>query len=129
MDNQGKLDLLQRALDAEDERDELRVRVADLEGRLKSALNADPTTATRALSWISRAETGEGLISEVLRYVAQRSLSSTDLPAGWVARAEAQVASVRVMTRDLRELTEQPDEKWADYVERSSGRRSILRDP
>lgn len=123
----AKLDLLQRALDAEDERDELQRRLTDMEGRFKAALNADPTTASRALSWIGRAERSEDLIRQVLGYVKQRSLSSTDLPNGWVARAEAQIAAVRILERDMRELTEKPDETWADYTERESGRRSIFR--
>lgn len=124
-----KLDLLQRALDAEDERDALLARIADLESRFKSALNADPTTASRALSWIGRAENAEALVREVLRYVEQRSVSATDLPGGWVARAEAQIKAVDILVRDMRELTERPDETWADYTERVTGRRSVIRDP
>lgn len=122
-----KQELLKRALDAEDEREHLHSRIHDLEGRLKAALNADPTTASRALSWIGRAEQAEALVHEVLRYVAQRSLSSTDLPNGWVPRAEAQLKSVEILVRDMKELAERPNETWVDYVERESGRRSIFR--
>lgn len=108
--------MLERALAAEDDRDEALRKVADLERRLRVSLNADPTTATRALSWIGRATEGEELLSEVLLYVRQRSLSATELPPGWVARAEAQIAAVKIMTRDLTPLVERPtDETWTTF--------------
>jgi hypothetical protein len=124
----SKLELLNRALDAEDRADELERRNADLELRIKAALNADPTTAVRALSWIGRAEEGEAMLCEILHYVNGGELRGTALPPGWVARAEAQIAAVRLMRRDLMELTEKPSESWADYVESHSGRRSVIRE-
>lgn len=122
-----KFDPIRRALDAEDARDEALKRINDLEHRLKAAINADPTTASRALSWIGRAERSEALVAEVLRYVRQRSISQTDLPGGWVARAQAQMKSVEILNRDLAPLAEKPEESWEQYTERESGRRGIIR--
>lgn len=124
----SKLDLLNRALDAEDRADDLERRCADLELRIKSALNADPTTATRALSWISRAEEGESMLMEIVNMVGAHELKGTDLPPGWVSRAQAQLAAVAIMRRDLTPLTEKPSESWSDYVQSHDGRRSILRE-
>lgn len=106
--------LLERALAAEEEAELLRSRVIDLEARLKGVLGADPTTAVRALAWIGRAETGEELIREILIAAGQRSINSTDLPAGWLARAEAQLAAVAILRRDQAEMAERPDgdESW-----------------
>lgn len=127
-----RLDLLERALAAEEARDEAARKLAVLEGRLRAALNADPTTASRALSWIGRAEAAETLVKQVLRYVDQRSLASSALPPGWVARAEAQMRALKILQRDMPDLdkpSQDPDEIWATYVERESGRRSLLVDP
>jgi len=109
--------LLERALDAEERLDKAKARIDDLESRLKAAMGADPSTATRALSWVGRAETSERLVAEVLRLVDQRSLPSTDLPAGWVARAEAQMRSVAILKRDQAKLGEKPpdEEYWTRF--------------
>lgn len=106
--------LLERALAAEEEAELLRSRVIDLEARLKGVLGADPTTAVRALAWIGRAETGEELIQEIVIASGQRSINSTDLPAGWLARAEAQLAAVAILRRDQAGMAERPDgdESW-----------------
>lgn len=103
--------LLDRALAAEDRADQLEERVKDLETRLKGALNADPTTAIRALSWMYRAENGERLIQEIVR---DHKLNSIDLPAGWLARAEAQLAALAILKRDQEAIAERPgdNESW-----------------
>jgi hypothetical protein len=100
---------LERALEAEERADELEARVGDLLGRLKGVLGSDPTSAVRALSWMSRAENGEKLIQEIV----SSDMRSTDLPPGWLTRAEAQLAALRILKRDQRELTESaPDDEW-----------------
>lgn len=121
--------LLERALEAQEENDKLRERVADLESRLKAALNADPSTASRALSWIGRAEQAETLVRQVLLFVKQRSLDTTHFPPGWVARAEAQIKTVEVLERDLRHLAERPpdDDYWTTFDD-PKGRPGVVRD-
>ena len=121
--------LLERALRAEEARDEAERRAADMEVRLRGALNADPSTATRALSWVGRAEAAEQLVSAVLRHVGQRSLEATALPPGWVSRATAQMKAVEVLQRDLQHLIERPpDTDYWTTGQDALGRRSIVTD-
>jgi hypothetical protein len=104
---------LERALAAEDQVETLKDRVADLESRLRGALNSDPTTAVKAMSWMHRAENGEQLIKEAALAVKRGEIKSTDLPSGWLARAEAQIAALEILGRDQAELMGEPgDESW-----------------
>jgi hypothetical protein len=106
---------LERALAAEDEVDALKERVKDLEARLKGVLGSDPTTAVRALSWIHRAENGEKLIRDLVHDVnVGQGIRSTDLPPGWLASAEAQLAALQILKRDQEQMAERPseDESW-----------------
>lgn len=123
-------DLLNRALDAEDRVERAERRIEDLKSRLRGALDADPTTASRALAWIGRAEQAESLLAEVLRYVKQRSLDTRDFPPGWVSRAEAQMRAVEILRRDMADMAERPDnseEYWTTFVD-SLERRGIVKD-
>lgn len=119
--------LLERANEAEDRADALQRQVDALRGSLQAALNMDPTAASRAVAWVGRAENSERLVGEVLRYVKQRSITSIELPPGWVTRAEAQLRAVEIMHRDLG--LERPDEGdyWATGVT-PDGRRTVMRD-
>lgn len=121
-------ELLERALSAEDALELALKRVADLEMRVRGALNADPTTASRALSWVGRAEQAEALLEEVLRFVSQRSLNTMDFPSGWVTRAEAQIKAVGILKRDQEKFAERPDDDyWTRYVD-PKGRAGVVRD-
>lgn len=121
-------DLLERALTAEEGLERALARIADLELRMRGALNADPTTASRALSWVGRAELAEGLLGEAMRFVRQRSLNTQDFPPGWVARTEAQLASVVLLKRDQERFAERPDDDyWTTYVD-PKGRAGVVRD-
>ena len=120
---------LDRALEADARAESLAARVADLEQRLRAAINAEPTTASRALSWVGRAESAESLVRQILRFVDQRSLSGHELPDGWVAMARAQMKAVAVMDRDLHALVERPGdgEFWSQIVD-GKGRRGVVND-
>jgi hypothetical protein len=122
--------ILDRALEAEDRAEKAEKRVRDLEGRLRAALSADPTTASRALSWIGRAEQAERLIEELMRFIDQRAIDTRDFPGGWVARAQAQMRAVDILRRDQAEMAEKPenaDEYWTTFVD-SLERRGIVKD-
>lgn len=116
-------------MEAEDRCDALRERVEDLEGRLVAALNADPSTATRALSWIGRAEQAERLLKEVKRYIDQRSLDRGKFPNGFVTRLEAQLKTVEILERDQANLAEKPvdNDYWTTHVD-AKGHRGVVRD-
>jgi hypothetical protein len=105
---------LERALAAEEEVESLGARIRDLNVRLKGALNSEPTTAVRALSWMHRAENGEKLIAEVAQQAKDGLIGTSELPAGWLARAEAQLAALKILRRDHEQLMEVPDadEAW-----------------
>lgn len=105
---------LDRALAAEEQVENLKARVRDLEERLKGVLGSDPTTAIRALAWMSRAENGEGLIGQILTSARAGEIKSTDLPPGWLARAEAQISALAILKRDQAEMAEAPGdgESW-----------------
>lgn len=122
--------ILDRALEAEDRAERAEKRVADLEGRLRAALSADPTTASRALSWIGRAEQAEDLVAELLRYIDQRAIETGHFPPGWVTRAQSQMKAVAILRRDQAEMAEKPenaDEYWTTFVD-SLERRGIVKD-
>jgi hypothetical protein len=121
--------LLERALLAEERVEELEGRVRDLESRLRGALNADPTTASSALSWISRAENGERLLGALLRRIGQRSIDTREFPDGWVAQAEGQMRTVTILKRDQAAMAERPDAQdyWTESTD-ALGRRSVVRD-
>jgi hypothetical protein len=107
---------LERALAAEDQVEALQTRVKDLEDRLKGVLNTDPTTATRALAWMHRAENGEDLIGAVLTSARAGEINSTALPPGWLARAEAQMKALDILRRDEKQLMDAPDdETWEQW--------------
>lgn len=120
---------LNRALEAEDKVTALQERVHDLEGRLKAAMNFDPTTAVQALSWIGRAEQAEGLLRELKRYTDQRSIDRGQFPNGLLARIEAQLKSVDVLRRDMAELAERPDDSEAYWAtaDDAKGRRGVVK--
>lgn len=121
---------LDKAIKAEARVEELEARVGDLTSRLKAALGADPATAIQALSWVTRAEQGEALVAQIVRYLDQRSLASTDLPDGWEASARALLKALEVLKRDQGEIFERPDDSgayWTTNVD-SLGRRGIVKD-
>jgi hypothetical protein len=122
--------LLERALLAEELVEGLRERIADLELRVRGAIGADPTTASRALSWVGRAELSENLLIELMRRIDQGSIDTGHFPAGWVARCRAQMKAVEVLRRDQAEMAEppsNPDAYWTTGVDRK-GRRTVVRD-
>lgn len=118
-------------LAAQERADAAEARSADLESRLRAALNADPTTASRALSWVSRAECAERLVEQIVAYLDQRSLSSGDLPQGWEATARSQLKAVELLRRDQAKLAERPggngEEYWTVHQD-TLGRRGIVKD-
>lgn len=93
--------LLERAVAAEERADAAEEALARLRQRLNAAIGAEPGTATAALGWMARARLAESLVREVLRHVEQRSLTSRDLPPGWVARAQSQIAAAQIGDCDL----------------------------
>lgn len=121
--------LLERALAAEERVDGLLERIADLESRMRAALNADPTTASRALSWIGRAENAESLLAKLLLFIDQRAVDTSKFPGGWVSQAQAQMKAVAVMNRDLTPLAERPEDNayWTTHVD-SKGHRQVVHD-
>src|ERR1700746_4054536 len=88
---------------------------------MQAPLGADPTSACNALSWVTRAEQAEKLLLELLPRIAQRSINTRDFPAGWVAKANAQMATVEIIRRDQVEMFERPpyDAYWTTYVQGS----------
>jgi hypothetical protein len=112
--------LLDRCLAAEDAKRELEERIADLQGRLRSVLKSEPTTAARALSWIGRSEQAEGLLREIVKHRFDAEEKAL-LPPGWLARAEAQLKSVEILVRDQKSLAEKPadqTEEWQGWERR-----------
>jgi hypothetical protein len=123
-------ELLERALAAEERADAAEARLADLEARLRSAINADPTTASRALSWIGRAEEAERLLRQLMLFIEQRSIDTREFPGGWVERTRSQLRAVDILNRDLHHLVERPedDDYWATTVQ-PTGEKGIVIDP
>lgn len=120
--------LLNRAVAAEDRVEELEREVADMRSRLKGAIGADPTTAVAALGWVYRCERAESLLGEIVHYLDQRSLTSTQLPDGWEARARAQIKAAEIARRDQQGF-ERPalgDQYWTTYVTEDGTRRNII---
>lgn len=118
--------LLERALAAEDRAEAMEHEVADIRSRLKGAIGADPTTAVAALSWVYRCDRAEALLGEIVRYLDQRSLTSTDLPDGWEARARAQMKAAEIAQRD-QEGFSRPDDTdyWTQSYEKT-GRQTVI---
>lgn len=110
---------LQRALEAEEQLESCRKRAEELEARLRSALNAEPTSATRALSWITRAQNGEKLLIEIMR----DPTVAVALPQSLHTRIEAQLHTVEILRRDQEKLGESPpSEEWWETWRTSEGR-------
>ncbi len=120
---------LDRAVAAEDRAEKAEEHVERLRRAVSAAMAMDPTTASQALSWIGRAENAERLVERVLLHVKQRSLSTTDLPPGWLAQAEAQMKSVEILRRDQEQLAERPadEDYWVTEVDPNSGVRRVSR--
>lgn len=114
---------LERALAAEDQLESANARVAELEARLRSALNAEPTSASRALSWITRAQEAERFL---LAITADAKIMAT-LPPPLRTRIEAQLRTVEILRRDQARFGESPtdEEYWETW--RDSNRRSWVR--
>lgn len=115
---------LRRAIEAEEKLERAQERVVDLERRLRASLNADATTASQALSWVSRAEAAEKLLAELMHYINQRSIETGHFPPGWVASAQAQLKAVEILKRDLDKLAERPSEEdyWTMIDDPKAGR-------
>jgi hypothetical protein len=121
--------LLERALAAEERADALVERVSLLERRLRAALNAEPTSATRALSWVGRAENAEALLRELDRFIGQRAIDVTEFPAGWVARVTAQLKLLELLRRDDEKAFERPpDEEWWERYDVEGSRGITIED-
>jgi hypothetical protein len=121
--------LLERALAAEERADALVERVSLLERRLRAALNAEPTSATRALSWVGRAENAEALLRELDRFIGQRAIDVTEFPAGWVARVTAQLKLLELLRRDDEKVFERPpDEEWWERYDVEGSRGITIED-
>lgn len=112
---------LHRALEAEEQLESARERIDDLEGKLKSAFNAEPTSASRALSWIGRAQNAERLLVQIVRDYGAELLPSLR------TQIEAQLHTVEILRRDQEALGESPpsEEWWESW--RDSDQRSFLR--
>lgn len=121
-------ELLRRALDAEDRCEALQARVDDLLGRLRGAMNWDPTSAVQALAWVGRAEQAEALLLELGQYVNQRSVDRGQFPNAYITRVEALLKTVAILRRDQAEMAEKPvgDDYWVTYVD-ARERRQIAR--
>lgn len=105
--------LLERALAAEEERDEARGRISDLEQRLIAVLGSDPTSASRALSWMSRAENSETLLRELAVWLENNKSVGDLLPSGFATRLRTQLKTVEILKRDQAALAEKPPEgEW-----------------
>jgi hypothetical protein len=105
--------LLDRALQAEEEADRQRLRADDLELRLRGVLNTEPTTASRAFAWVSRAENSERLLLELLRYIDENPSVAELLPTGFATRLMVQLKSVAILKRDQAVFGERPpDDEW-----------------
>jgi hypothetical protein len=76
-----------------------------------AVLSAEPTTASRALSWISRAEQAEYLVKWILEDAPKQPL---ELPAGWLSIATSLVYSVEILREDQKKY-EGPEETWEHY--------------
>lgn len=121
--------IIDRALAAEEENERLAARCEELTRRLLGALDADPTTASQALSWVGRAEQAEKLLDELLRYIRQRSLDTSHFPPGWVARAMSQMKAVEILKRDQAALAERPpDDDYWQTLDRPNGGQDVWRE-
>jgi hypothetical protein len=101
---------LERALEAEEALEVANERIADLTARIKSALNAEPESASRALSWIGRAQNAEKLLMEIVR---KGNLTDGVFPRELRTRIEAQLKTVEILRRDQEALGERPPgEEW-----------------
>lgn len=119
--------MLERAIAAEDRAEELEIELADVRGRLKAVVGADPTTAVSALGWMMRCQRAEKLLGDVVRYVDQRALPGTQLPPGWETRARAQLKAAEIAARD-EEGFDRPsdDEYWSEYQTPDGTQRAII---
>lgn len=103
--------ILDRAIAAEEGLESCRERCLGLEAKLKAILNNEPESASRALSWIGRAQNSEKLLAEMLEWIE-------DFPGiigqpGVVTRARAQLHTVEILKRDQAILGERPSqEEW-----------------
>lgn len=111
------MNLLERALLAEEKVEGLEARVADLESRLRGVLNNDPETASRALAWMQRAENAERLLLELRGWLDRNPSVGDLLPTGYASRATAQLKTVAILKRDQQALGERPpeDEWWQSW--------------
>lgn len=108
--------LLERALAAEERADNAEEQLARIRQRLNAAIGAEPGTASAALAWMARARLAENLVREVLRHVDQRSLTSTDLPDGWVTRAQSQITAADITDRDMGPVDRAEEQGWAPFT-------------
>src|SRR6267378_8317594 len=105
--------LLQRALDAEDQLRSAQERIDSLESRLRAVFSSDPTSATRALAWMGRAQNSEHLLNLLMKWVTENPSVEDLLPRGFVERVRAQLHSVEVLKRDQEAFGEKPpDDEW-----------------
>lgn len=111
--------ILERALKAEEALEAAEERIADLTSRLQGVLNNEPESASRALSWVGRAQNAEKLLLEIVQ-------AKLEMPPPLAARVRAQLQSVVILRRDQAALGEKPpDEAWWQGWTASDGHRLI----
>lgn len=119
--------LLERALQAEDELEARDERIEDLTGRLKAVLNNEPESASRALSWIGRAENAESLLIELVKKLSDGRVPMEALgedARSLITRIKAQLHTVTILRRDQAALGEKPpdNEWWESWKDEGEGR-------
>ena len=107
------MSLIERVLVAEEQLEASRERAADLEKRLRAVLNSEPESASRALSWISRAENAEKLLEAIVSTPAGRAV----LAPSTLTRIEAQLHTIVILKRDQEAMGERPSEEewWEEW--------------
>lgn len=96
-----------------------RKRAEDLEKRIKAVLNSEPESASRALSWIGRAEQSEKLLIEI---ALDPKIAAT-LPPSLLTRIKAQLHTVVILRRDQEAMGERPsEEEWWQSWREAEGR-------
>lgn len=109
----AKLDLLNRALEAEERADAAEAVVLDMQRRLRASLDSDPATAVQALAWISRTEIAENLVRRVLAPALNNSLLAMNLPEGWVAEAEGALRAAKLADQQAPIDKPADDQYWS----------------
>lgn len=102
---------------------EAREKNAELITRLRGVLGSDPTEATRAMTWVTRAQEAEKLLLELTEWIRNNPSIEGLLPWGFPHKLRAQLKTIEILHRDQESLGERPgdDEWWTRYATGDNG--------